>query len=263
MQIVLLLPVAVQLKYLRQTAVSIIFLPRLNHRQAAGFVIFTKGKRPYPDVLSPAAELGHHIRGEKPGVGPRNIYLQVGLMHQAQQHFYEAVCLLHLVENDIIDRAVFCGVVVDIFEELHRVAQSAVSQVIKRQLDDVVVLYALLFEILMKQVEQQERFPAPPAAGNYFHQSVAPASGKHINIILPRYYHAIENICGLPQICAAMIANSLILSKFSSRYSCKITLIMQPYYLRKHKSAIENICGIPQIYAFMMRGKYGSLRIDA
>ena len=53
----------------------------------------------------------------------------------------------------------------------------------------MVVLYALLFQKTMKEIEQQERFPAPSAAGNNLHKTISPSCSKHVHIILPWYNH--------------------------------------------------------------------------
>ena len=50
--------------------------------------------------------------------------------------------------------------------------QFAVHSVVKSNADDVLQVYALLFQVLFEEVEEQERLTAPSHAGNHFYHAV-------------------------------------------------------------------------------------------
>ena len=159
------------------------------------------------DLCCPASELGRNITGQCFGVAAGHIYIQIFVRLELVEHIVNRDLNISVfrIQNlgsklNLIDEQIILFVFIsrndpfDILTEGNGISELIIFSLVQFNFDDLVVLYTVLQQILIKQFEQQNGLSASANTGNDFDFSIPHITDYAVQIIISAYHIATSNI---------------------------------------------------------------------
>ena len=177
-----------------------------------------EGQRSHAHLVPAPPELGHHVVREELRVAPRHVHVDVAHAQKPVEHAVEPERnvralellprdgVLDLVEKDVVLLVPVCDLRTQVSGQRIGIAESGVLLDVERDLDDVLVIDALLTQVVAEEVEEQIRLPAATDACDHLNHTVVHAVDEAVEISVPPDFHAH----------LALIPDRLLLSNFAA-----------------------------------------------
>mgnify|MGYP001835690965 CR=1 FL=1 len=95
---------------------------------------------------------------------------------------------LNFVKEHIIILAVVGGFLTEVLSQFNRISVPDIFDFIKCQFNDLIVAYALRFQMILVNIEQQVGFTAAAYSGYYLYHAVIFSADKLVKVLLA-FYH--------------------------------------------------------------------------
>lgn len=109
---------------------------------------------------------------------------------------------LNFVKEHIIILAVVGGFLTEVLSQFNRISVPDIFDFIKCQFNDLIVAYALRFQMILVNIEQQVGFTAAAYSGYYLYHAVIFSADKLVKVLLAFYHrlHHFRQKCVLIQL---------------------------------------------------------------